>query len=146
MLGIPARSSRAGYSATAYSVCLASLNAIRIFKECKARKVKWYFSKQDRFFPKKVYGENMTKEKALEIVKTAEAEYDQDKENHFGLAYHIRMIVNWSYYYNHTYECNAWQRFHEGMWADETCSSEEIADILTRKINEMENLLFKYGR
>lgn len=86
----------------------------------------------------------MTKEKALEIVKTAEAEYDQG--NQFGLAHHICMIVNWSYYYNHGDECNAWQRFHEGMWTDETTSSEGIADILTRKINEMENLLFKYGR
>ena len=45
MLGIPARSFETGYSATAYSVCLASLKAIRIFKECKAQKVKWYFKK-----------------------------------------------------------------------------------------------------
>lgn len=86
----------------------------------------------------------MTKEQALQIVKRAEAEYDP---HIYGLAKIVASITGWDYYKSqHCEDEIGWKTFHDGMGTTIDASSEEVAEMLTRKVNNVENLLFTAGR
>ena len=85
----------------------------------------------------------ITEETALRIVKQAEEEYEQGNKD---LVMVVARIANgWWYEDNHhldpEYRRNDWQKFHEGMGAMESASSEEVAGMLSSKIKSVVELL-----
>ena len=85
----------------------------------------------------------ITEETALRIVKQAEEEYEQGNKD---LAMTVALIANgWWYEDNRhlepEYRRNDWQKFHEGMGAMESASSEEVAEMLSSKIENVVKLL-----
>ena len=84
----------------------------------------------------------ITQEKALEIVKKAEGEYEM--KGNQELANKISRIVGeWSYYHCEDGDNDSpiWQKFNEGMGTAEGASSEFIASALVSRINGVTELL-----
>jgi len=84
----------------------------------------------------------ITQEKALEIVKKAEEEYEM-KGNQELTNKISRIVGEWSYYHCEDGDDDSpiWQKFNEGMGTAEGASSEFIANTLTTRINGVAELL-----
>ena len=84
----------------------------------------------------------ITQEKALEIVKKAEEEYEM-KGNQELTNKISRIVGEWSYYHCEDGDDDSpiWQKFNEGMGTAEGASSEFIANTLTTRINGVTELL-----